>query len=124
MSHEEIALRFVIELFLVIAAIALIPVVAIVAPLTIKMILSHSERKAKIRAEENTKVKGTLRDELEALRLEVSRLRDTTTQYDISIQHTLEELHQRLARVEGIVRPQVGATIDEPVEQPAQLRRL
>jgi TolA-binding protein len=124
MSHEEIVWRFVIQFFLV---IVLVPVVAVMGSFTagiIKMILSHQERKAKIRAEAGTRLGDSLRDEFESLRQEVSRLRDTATQYDISIQHTLEDLQRRVARVETMVRPPAaGASISEPAEESAQLRR-
>jgi hypothetical protein len=42
--------------------------------------------------------------EITRLREEVARLRETTTQYDISIQHALEETQHRLAALETKTR--------------------
>lgn len=43
---------------------------------------------------------GASSGQFEALREEVARLRDTSTQYDISIQHTLEDLQRRVEHLE------------------------
>lgn len=39
--------------------------------------------------------------QLESLRAELVRLRDTSTQYDISIQHSLEDLQRRVGKLEA-----------------------
>jgi hypothetical protein len=117
MSHEETISTFVIQFILV---IALVPVVAILAPFTagiIKMILSHRERKAKIHAEANAQGNELLRNEIEGLRQDLAQLRDTTTQYDVSIQHTLEELQQRVSHLETRGKPSASVETDQDTRQ-------
>lgn len=54
-----------------------------------KKLATHSEASSRIEAE------------VVALRQELAQLRDTSTQYDISIQHTLEELQHRVHSIES-----------------------
>lgn len=92
---------FVIRIVLI---VMMVPIVAIVGGLgtgIIKMILSHLERKAELRANTVGAGNNSMKSEFDSLRQEVARLRDTSTQYDISIQHTLEELHRRVEMLES-----------------------
>ena len=117
MSHEETISTFVIQFILV---IALVPVVAILGAFTagiIKIVLGHKERRAKIRDEATIRVNSSLRDEVEALRRELAQLRDTATQYDVSIQHTLEELQQRMSRMEARGKPGAPLETDQDTRQ-------
>jgi hypothetical protein len=53
----------------------------------------------------------------------LARLRDTSTQYDISIQHTLEDMQQRLERVESRRAVTTPAAREEaPAQETAGLR--
>ena len=75
---------------------------AMIGALIARMWFAHEERKLKIRAlGQGSAGSDSLRSEFDALRVELARLRDTSTQYDISIQHTLEDVQQRLARLES-----------------------
>jgi TolA-binding protein len=79
-----------------------------------RMFFAYDERKLKIRTlGQNPVGVDSLKSEIDAVRQEVARLRDTSTQYDISIQHTLEDMQQRLERLESR-RPVVA---QEPEEQ-------
>ena len=61
--------------------------------------------------------------ELEALKGEVAAFKDMSTQYDISLEHTLERIEQRLARLEQAeYRPNVNSVVDDAV-QTTGLRR-
>jgi len=88
----------------IVQAVMILPALGITAGITagvIKMILQHVEKKAEIKAGNSGAGNEALRSEFEALRQEVARLRDTSTQYDISIQHTLEELQHRVSTLES-----------------------
>lgn len=55
---------------------------------------------------------------IDALRDEIARLRDTSTQYDVSIQHTLDDLQRRVENLEsrkgaGAMRPIMEAPEQE-----------
>lgn len=89
-----------------------------------RMWFTHEERKLKIRSQSQSDAGGeTLRSEFDSLRAEVARLRDTSTQYDISIQHSLEDMQNRLERLESkrAVSPAASGA-QEPVEQTAGVR--
>jgi TolA-binding protein len=59
---------------------------------------------------------ANLRQEIAQLRLELSTLRDTSTQYDMSIQSNIDEIQHRLTTVETRARaaqsePQLTRTV-------------
>ncbi len=56
---------------------------------------------------------GGVAGQIEALREELARLRDTSTQYDISIQHTLEDLQQRVTAIESRRRSSSAVVTEE-----------
>jgi predicted RNase H-like nuclease (RuvC/YqgF family) len=56
----------------------------------------------------------SLKEEIKELRQQISSLRDTSTQYDMSIDHHLRDLDVRLASVEKSRRYQ--ATASDPIE--------
>ena len=61
--------------------------------------------------------------EIEALKSEVAAFKDMSTQYDMSLEHTLERIEQRLARLEQAeYRPNVNSVQTDPV-QTVGLRR-
>jgi len=111
------------EFFLVIMAIPITAIVLGIGSEMWKNFLQHQERRLEIKAGTQTSVNSGVLDQIEALREEVARLRDTSTQYDISIQHTLEELQQRVAFVESRVQPTPFAGVGEKTEEPARLTR-
>src|SRR5262249_47261873 len=52
---------------------------------------------------------AAVRDELATLRQQVSELRDTATQYDLSFDHALQRLERRVEQVEQQPPPRVNA---------------
>jgi hypothetical protein len=107
-----------------------IPIIAIAMVLGSKMlsmVLSHREQMASIRGSRSVTTHPDLMAELQQLRTDMARLRDTTTQYDMSIQHTLEQVQIRIAALEA-EKPSswnhafAGSLPKEPVE-PVQLTR-
>lgn len=88
----------------IVQAVMIVPVVAIIGGIAagvIKMILRHEEQRERMRFQSTGAGNEAWRAEIETLRQELSRLRDTSTQYDVSIQHTLEDLQQRMERLEA-----------------------
>ena len=97
----------------------MIPISAIVLGIgsgIVGSILKSQERRIGLRLKAQ---KGQSRDvvrQLEALRAEIAALRDTTTQYDVTNDHIVQRLEERLSRVEirAATRPILGA---EEVQQ-------
>ena len=56
---------------------------------------------AKIRASTGQSISGADSGAIEALRREIMQLRDTTTQYDMTVERSLQEIKQRLDFVES-----------------------
>lgn len=107
------------------AFILVIPVTAIafgVGHEMLKSVLRHRERKLEIMASSEGAAGETIVQQIQELRDELARLRDTSTQYDISIQHTLEDLQRRMQHVENKHAAGV-VTIPDADKQPAQMTR-
>jgi hypothetical protein len=103
--------------------IFLIPIVAIAFGCTVvivKCISNHFIELARIR---QSKVVSVDNAGLEALRNEVMKLRDTTTQYDMSVERTLSEIKNRLAHVESQVGVQSIQTAKTEPEPPQNAQR-
>jgi TolA-binding protein len=111
------------EFFLVIMAIPITAIVLGIGSEMWKTFLKHQERKLEIKAGNQNAADSSVLQQIEDLREEVARLRDTSTQYDISIQHTLEELQQRMTYVEGKVQSKPFSGASEQTEEPARLAR-
>jgi hypothetical protein len=58
------------------------------------------------------------------MRQELAQLRDTSTQFDMSLQRSLEEMQHRLERVENgrAVSSPPATRVEEPDQQAANLR--
>lgn len=83
------------------------------------IITGHLKSMAQLRIEAAAKVAGSqsahVDSEIAALRDEVARLRDTTTQYDIAFDTALQRLDSRVGHLEA----QVSTSPRPAVEQPA-----
>jgi TolA-binding protein len=73
------------------------------------------ERIARMQLEARKTPDQDLAQQLDALRQEVARLRDTSTQFDVSHDHALERIDQRLRSVES----KTASTISIPAEPPS-----
>ena len=105
--------------------ILVIPVTAIAMGIgheMLKSVLRHRERKLEIMAGSKNAGNETVLQQIQTLRDEIARLRDTSTQYDISIQHTLDDLQHRMERVES-KHVAFVVPIQDAAEQPAQMNR-
>ena len=103
--------------------LATVPVTAIVMGIgsgMLKQWARHKEEMARIRMTTRFEMDGAAQGQFETLRQEVMSLRDTTTQYDMSVERSLEEIRHRLTSLESrngtVYRPQAA-----PEEQRALL---
>ena len=77
----------------------------------VSIVTQHKQRMAQL--ERDKSMKGESSSEVALLREEIAKLRDTTTKYDISVEHAMQELSQRLAIVERRTQPnQLSSTED------------
>jgi TolA-binding protein len=80
-----------------------IPIIAIVMSMSQKMLHSYMDYKVKMRQNigfSGIDVSADLGRRIEQLQSEMDRMRSITTEYDLSIQHTLEDVQHRLEVVE------------------------
>ena len=80
--------------------IGLVSVVMIFSVPIIAIMSSHRKEMLEMQMQNGGVNDTALRAELERLREEVKNLRDTTTQYDMSIDHTLQTLGNRVTALE------------------------
>ncbi len=90
----------------------------------IKNVLQSRERQLKLRLRAEARharsaPSTSLHKELEALRAEIASLRDTTTQYDMTNDHIVQRIEERLSRIETrqAVRQAELHAEDQPVAQ-------
>jgi hypothetical protein len=98
-----------------------IPIVAIVGGFLSTIIqqwIKHAERMAELKCSQvNTKIDEPA---LDSLRKEISQVRSVATEYDLSIQHTLDQIQQRLDFLESQVperRSYSGPAVSKPSEE-------
>ena len=95
------------DLFVVPNVVFMIPIVAILGGLAtgmVKMLIDASEKRLELRI--RLKEAGAVRVDdsgTKTLREEFVAFKDTSTQYDLSLDHTLRSIEDRLARLEAKV---------------------
>jgi hypothetical protein len=102
-----------------------IPVSAIVLGIgtgLVKIILESAEKRLEMRLRLQQGADSGVKDQIDALRAEIAGLRDTSTQFDMSLQHSLEGLSERMRAVEQGRRPYATASAPEQ-EQVRQVGR-
>lgn len=92
---------------------------AVIGVVALWMYLKHQKDMFDRKLFAQSQMSSQAYSEIIGLRQELAQLRDTSTQYDVSIQHSLEDLHHRVAHVEGTVRPALPSPADEPAQEPA-----
>ena len=88
---------------IVLMGVLLIPISAIVLGILssiIKSILQSQERRLQMKIAAQNTVVGLSDNSVQDLRAEIARLRDTTTEHAMSMQHAMERLEQRVAFLE------------------------
>ena len=102
-----------------------IPIVAIVLGVgggIIQSILKSQERRLELRLQAQQGKNEDVTHQLEAMRAEIAGLRDTSTQFDMSLEHSVERLEERVGRIETKAAPR-PTTYPQPEEsQPLGLR--
>ena len=94
-----------------IAALALmIPISAVVLGIgsdVVKRVIKSQERRLEIRLRAQQGQNEDVTRQVEALRAEIASLRDTSTEFDMSLEHAVERLEERVGRMEtkGAVMP-------------------
>ncbi|HSV75297.1 MAG TPA: hypothetical protein VLH79_16195 [Chthonomonadales bacterium] len=72
----------------------------------------HLQKMAQMRATGGSRESSELGRQIADLREELSRLRETATQYDLSFDQTLQRLEQRIAAIERHPAAMVGQDVD------------
>ena len=103
----------------------MIPITAIVLGVgggIVQSILKSQERRMEMRLNAQQGKNEDVTHQIDALRAEIASLRDTSTQFDMSLEHTVERLEERVGRVETKATPR-PATVSQPEEsRPLGLR--
>jgi len=97
-----------------------IPLLAIGAGI-VETITRSQERKAKIRLRAQQGTNEDLAQQIAALRQEVAALRDTSTQFDMSQEHSVQRLEERIGRAETKTAAAQSERLLSPAEQPIGL---
>jgi hypothetical protein len=103
----------------------LVPIVAIVSGIgasVIKRYLAFKERELEMRLRHSNGGDADITRQLQELRQEIAHLRDTTTSYDLSIDHQLQQLERRMQYMENKNIDVAAASNAETVQQLGQLR--
>jgi len=85
---------------------SLIPLAGISIPLLaigggiVQNVLKSQERRMEMRLQAQQGKNEDVTRQIDALRAEVAGLRDTSTQFDMSLEHSVERLEERVGRVE------------------------
>ncbi len=101
----------------------LVPVTAIAGGICASMVKKsqqHREEMARLQFGQRTSLDDNSHSELNTLRQELAALRDTTTQYDMSVERNMHEVLQRLQALEAKNAPYraAQATPTEPASTP------
>ncbi len=100
----------------------LIPLAAIVLGIgggIIRSILASQERRLDLRLQAQQGQNEDVTRQLAALRTEIASLRDTSTQFDMSIEHSVQRLEEKVARLES-----KGQAPVIPTPSPEEVQRV
>jgi uncharacterized coiled-coil protein SlyX len=99
----------------------LIPLVAVGGGI-VKNILSSQEKRLEMRLNAQQGQNEDVTRQIAALRAEVAALRETSTQYDLSFEHMVQRLEDRLGRIETKSAAQSATPSTEETPQRVGLR--
>lgn len=91
------------SIVLIVMTVLLIPISAIVLGIgsaMVKTVCKSQERRLQMRLEAKNAAAGMTDSVVRDLRAEIARLRDTTTEHAMSIQHSVERLEHRVEHLE------------------------
>jgi len=109
--------------FWMIMAIFMIPITAIVLGIgssIVKTIVKSQERRYQMRLDAQNAAVGLSDKGAQSLRDEIIRLRDTTTEHAMSMQHAIDRLEQRVAHLECKATARIDPTAPTTYQQPNQ----
>ncbi len=81
----------------------MIPILAVggwIIPVTVKSVLKSQERRLELQMQAQQGRNEAAAQQIAALRQEIAEMRDTSTQFDMSLEHNVQRLEERLGRVE------------------------
>ncbi len=114
-------------IFDIVVLVLLIPLSAVVLGIgsgIVQLVLKSSERRMEIRLKAQQGQNGDMVKQLEALRAEIAALRDTTTQYDMTNDHIVQRLEERLSRIETRAAGQSARSTSERSTSEEPRRRI
>ena len=82
----------------------MIPITAIVLGVgggIVQSILKSQERRLELRLQAQQGKNEEVTQQLASMRAEIAGLRDTSTQFDMSLEHTVQRLEEKVARLES-----------------------
>lgn len=101
--------------------VLMVPITAIVLGIgssIVQSVLKSQERRMEMRLRAQQGQNEDVTRQLEAMRAEIAGLRDTSTQFDISLEHSVERLEERVGRVETkVAAAPVAASPAEEVQR-------
>ena len=106
--------------FDIIVLVLLIPLSAIVLGIgsgIVQLLLKSSERRMELRLKAQKGGSSDVSKQIAVLRAEVAALRDTTTQYDMTNDHVVQRLEERLSRIEIKTASQSVRSASEDIRQ-------
>ena len=94
----------------------MIPILAVggwIIPVTVKSVLKSQERRLELQLQAQQGRNDEVAAQIAALRREIAALRDTSTEFDMSLEHAVQRLEGRLGRLETKSAAQSAATPEE-----------
>ena len=101
----------------------MIPILAVggwIIPVTVKSVLKSQERRLELQMQAQQGRNDAAAQQIDDLRREVAALRDTSTQFDVSLEHNVQRLEERMGRVETKAAAQAARPASH-AEQPLGL---
>ena len=88
----------------------------------IRSALKSWERRMELQAQRQQGQNDVVVQQLQALRAEVAALRDTSTQFDMSLESAVQRLEHRVERLETKSAARVAVAVGEEASQPVGTR--
>ncbi len=88
-----------------------------IIPVTVKSVLRSQERRLELQMQAQQGQNDAAAQQIATLRQEVAALRDTSTQFDVSLEHSVQRLEERMGRVETKAAAAQAARPSFPAEQ-------
>ncbi len=99
--------------------VMLIPLFAIVGGIALEMVKTRArsrETELRLKFEHQQTATGSSDKRVEVLQAELSQLRDTTTQFAMSLDHSLKRIEQRLDHLERRSNESATTQVDGPAQ--------